>query len=134
MALNKIKESISKLFGKEEDPEYVEIDLGQEARKNKIILRPFILKKFEDTTEILNVLREGYSIALIDIKPLKQKDIIELKRSIAKIKKTVEALEGEITGFGENMVIATPGFAEVYKQNTVKPSNPQPSNDNLETY
>lgn len=115
MALEKIKESISKFFGKEQNPEYIEIDLGQEAKKNKVLIKPFILKKFEDTAEILNALREGYTIAVIDIRPLKQKDIIELKRSISKIKKTIEALEGEIAGFGENIVIATPSFAEVYK-------------------
>ena len=115
MALGKIKEGISKFFGKSENPEYIEIDLGQESRKNKVLIKPFVLKKFEDTTEILNALREGYTIAVIDIRPLKQKDIIELKRSIAKIKKTIEALEGEIAGFGENIVIATPSFAEVYK-------------------
>ena len=125
MALDKIKEKFSKFFGKEESPEYIEIDLGQESKKNKVVIKPFILKKFEDTTEILNTLREGYTIAVIDIRPLKQKDIIELKRSIAKIKKTIEALEGEIAGFGENIIIATPSFAEVYKPGKIikKPDN-----------
>lgn len=117
--MGKLKESISKFFGKEESPEYIEIDLGQETKKNKVIIKPFVLRKFEDTTEILNALREGYTIAVIDIKPLKQKDVIELKRSVAKIKKTIEALEGEIAGFGENIVIATPSFAEVYKPKKV---------------
>lgn len=134
MALNKIKESISKFFGKEENPEYIEIDLGQEAKKNKVIIKPYVLKKFEDTTEILNALREGYTIAVIDIRPLKQKDIIELKRSIAKIKKTIEALEGEIAGFGENIVIATPSFAEVYKQKKVEPKSNNPSLEGMERY
>jgi len=116
MAFNKIKENITKFFGKESDPEYIEIDLGHESKKNKVIIKPFILRKYEDTTDILNTLRDGYTIAVIDIRPLKQKDIIELKRSVAKIKKTIEALEGEIAGFGENILIATPSFAEVYKQ------------------
>lgn len=135
MALGKIKEGISKFFGKTENPEYIEIDLGAEARKNKVLIKPFVLKKFEDTTEILNALREGYTIAVIDIRPLKQKDIIELKRSVAKIKKTIEALEGEIAGFGENIVIATPSFAEVYKPKPVmkKPEIP-PGMEGMETY
>lgn len=124
MGFDKIKESISGFFGKSEEPEYVEIDLGQEAKKNKVLIKPFVLKKFEDTTEILNILREGYTIAIIDIRPLKQKDIIELKRAVSKIKKTIEALEGEIAGFGENIIIATPSFAEVYKAKKPMPSNP----------
>jgi len=115
MALNKIKEGFSKFFGKDTNTDYVEIDLGQEAKKNKVLVRPFVLKKFDDVNDILNTLREGYSIAIIDIKPLKQKDMIELKRSIAKIKKTADALEGEVAGFGDTTIIVVPSFAQIYK-------------------
>lgn len=104
------------MFGKSDlDSEYVEIDLGQEARKAKVIVRPFVLRQFEDVNAILNSLREGYTIAIVDIKPLKTKDLIELKRAIAKLKKTADALEGNIAGFGDNTVIVTPQFAEIYK-------------------
>jgi SepF-like predicted cell division protein (DUF552 family) len=117
MVFKKVRDKFSKLMGgsQGEEQEYIEIDLGQESKKAKILVRPFILKKFEDVTVILNSLREGYTIAVIDIKPLKSKDIIELKRAIAKIKKTADALEGNIAGFGENIIIITPQFAEIYK-------------------
>ncbi len=107
--------SLKKLMGgsSSDSQDYVEIDLGQEEKKTKINVSPFILRKFEDVNEILNSLREGYTIAIIDIQHLRKKDIIELKRSVAKIKKTVEALEGNITGFGENILIATPQFADI---------------------
>lgn len=98
-----------------EDTEYIEIDFGREAKKAKILVKPFILKKYEDVNNILNALREGYTIAVIDIKPLKMKDIIELKRAISKIKKTADALDGEIAGFGDGTVIVTPQFAEIAK-------------------
>lgn len=106
---------IRKLFGRNnEEEDYVEIDLGSlESKQNKVIVKPFVLKNFDDINDVLNTLRDGYTIAVIDIKPLKTKDLIELKRSIAKIKKTVEALEGSIAGFGENTIIATPSFAEI---------------------
>ena len=106
-----------KLFGKEESSEdYIEIDLDQGVeRKEKIKVRPFVLRKYEDVNEILNSLREGYTIAIVDIKPLKTKDIIELKRAVSKIKKTVDALEGSIAGFGENTILATPDFAEIHR-------------------
>ena len=93
--------------------DYVEIDLSQGDPKSKVHVRPFILKKFEDVNEILSALRDGYTIAVIDIQTLRKKDIIELKRAISKIKKTTEALDGNITGFGENIVIATPQFANI---------------------
>ena len=108
MVLKKIKEGIAGVFkGEEEQPEYIEIDLGREVKKSKVIVRTFTLKSFEDINPILNALREGYTIAIIDIKPLKTKNLIELKRAISKIRKTVDALEGGINGFGENIIIAT---------------------------
>ncbi|MBR9705660.1 cell division protein SepF [Candidatus Pacearchaeota archaeon] len=116
MVFNKIKKSLSgALRGGNEDPEYIEIDLGREVKRAKVIVRPFALKSFEDVNPILNALREGYTIAVIDIKQLRAKDVIELKRAISKIKKTSDALEGSIAGFGENTIIVTPQFAEIYK-------------------
>ena len=108
---------LKRMFGKETASEdYLEIDVNQASEaKNRVIVRPFTLKQYDDITDILNALREGYTIAVIDIKQLRTKDVIELKRSVAKIKKTVEAMEGSIAGFGENIIIATPAFAEVHK-------------------
>ena len=106
-----------KLMGKDRGEEdYIEIDLDQQTdSKSKILVKPFTLKQFDDVNEILNALREGYTIAIADIKPMKTKDVIELKRAVSKIKKTVEALEGSIAGFGEHTIIATPNFAEIHK-------------------
>jgi len=98
------------ILGKEEEfsPDFIEIDLEQEKSDSKILIKTFVLKVYEDINPILNCLREGYTIAVIDIKTLKSKDVIELKRAISKVKKTVEALDGKIAGFGENTIIATP--------------------------
>jgi len=119
MVFDRIKKGISGVFNEDSQPEYIEIDLGREVKKAKVIVRPFVLRSFEDVTPILNALREGYTIAIIDFKNLKKRDIIELKRAISKIKKTVDALEGSISGFGENIIIATPEFAEIFR--TKKP-------------
>jgi len=99
-----------KMMGREDEcsSDFIEIDLEQEKSDSKVLIKTFILKVYEDVNPILSALREGYTIAIIDIKALKSKDVVELKRAISKIKKTVEALEGKIAGFGENTVIATP--------------------------
>jgi SepF-like predicted cell division protein (DUF552 family) len=103
-------ERFRRMVNKDEDvtTEFIEIDLDQEKSDSRVFVKTFILKVYEDINPILNALREGYTIAVIDIKILKSKDVVELKRAISKIKKTVEALEGKIAGFGENVVIATP--------------------------
>jgi len=115
MVIKKIKSA----FSKKPKEEYLEVDI-KEPRKAKIVVRPFVLKSFEDTTNVLNALREGYTIAVIDIGPLRAKDLIEVKRAVSKIKKTVEALEGDIAGFGENIIIATPNFAEISKDERIE--------------
>ncbi len=106
MAFNPFKKMLGN--GEEISPDFIEIDLEQEKSDSKILIKTFVLKVYEDINPILNSLREGYTIAVIDIRTLKSKDVIELKRAISKVKKTVEALDGKIAGFGENTIIATP--------------------------
>jgi len=117
---------MAKLFGKlgekkkkkgdiELEDDYVELEADVKSAKAKISIRPFTLESFEDIKHVLNALREGYTIALINIAPLKEKDKISLKRAIDKLKKTLEANDGDIAGFGENWLIATPSFATVHR-------------------
>jgi len=117
MVFDKIKKAFSGVSDDDFDQDYLEIDLGgREREESKVLVKLFILKQYEDVNEILNSLREGYTIAVIDIKNLRQRDSIELKRAISKIKKTADALEGSIAGFGENTVIVTPSFAKIHKE------------------
>jgi SepF-like predicted cell division protein (DUF552 family) len=106
----------------EEFPEtesYVEVDSEvTKEEKSKVMVRPFVMEEFEDIKEVLDVLREGSTIALVNIKPLKEKDLVELKRAISKLRKTCEAIEGDIAGFGEDYVVAVPYFARIHR-NTV---------------
>lgn len=96
--------------------EYVEISTEAISEsKSKIVVRPFVIQEFEHIKPILDALREGHTIALINIKPLKDKDIVELKRAINKLKKTCDAIEGDIAGFGEDWIAATPSFAHIYR-------------------
>ncbi len=100
----------------EVEEEYLELDTAQKkAGTSKIVVRPFILDDFSDVKEIVDILREGYTVALVNIKPLKEKDIVELKRAINKLKKTTDALGGDIAGFGDDYIVVTPSFAEIYR-------------------
>lgn len=100
--------------------DYVQVDQVSESgeRKAKVLVRPFMLEEFEDIKGVLDALREGTTIALVNIRPLKDKDIVELKRAISKLRKTCEAIDGDVAGFGEDYIVATPFFARVYKNRT----------------
>lgn len=116
MVLRKIRDAFRSSGDDEFNQDYLEIDLEQEEKEKKILVKLFVLKQYEDVNSVLNALREGYTVAIIDIKILRQKDPIELKRAVSKIKKTADALEGSIAGFGENTVIVTPSFAKIEKE------------------
>ena len=106
----------------EEVEDYVELGdtpVSKEDR-SKVIIRPFVMDEFEDIKEILDCLRGGQTVALINIKPLKDKDLIELKRAISKLRKTCEAIEGDIAGFGEDYVVAVPYFAKIHRNTASK--------------
>jgi SepF-like predicted cell division protein (DUF552 family) len=100
---------------------YVELGAEEGSRESKIIVRPFILHDFEAIKPILESLREGHTVALVNIKPLKDKDLVELKRAINKLKKTCDAIEGDIAGFGDDWIAAVPSFAKIHRAKREEP-------------
>ena len=97
--------------------DYVELEADvEESSKSKVLVKPFTLGKFEDVRDILTAIRAGHIIGIINIAPLREKEITSLKRAIDKIKKTVEANEGDIAGFGDNFLVVTPNFARIYRK------------------
>ncbi|MBR9699753.1 cell division protein SepF [Candidatus Woesearchaeota archaeon] len=97
------------------DDGYVQLDADSSEKSAKFLVRPFILDDFENIKPILDALREGHTIALINIKTLKDKDLVELKRAINKLKKTCDAIDGDIAGFGDDWIAATPAFAHIHR-------------------
>jgi len=98
------------------EDEYVELNSEPEAvRSNKVIVRPFVMNDFSDIKPVLDSLREGNTVCLVNIRPLKERDLVELKRAVNKLKKTCDAIEGDIAGFGDDYIVITPSFAQIYR-------------------
>ena len=117
----KLGSVLSSDSGVELSEDYVELEADVKDQKSKVLIRPFTLTKYDDIKEVLNAIREGTTIALMNIGPLKEKDITELKRAVDKVKKTVDANEGDIAGFGENFLVVTPSFARVWRAAEMAP-------------
>ncbi|MBI2110715.1 cell division protein SepF [Candidatus Woesearchaeota archaeon] len=120
--ISKVKETLGKPFSESSDSypqefseDYVELDTSQKGPKSKVMVRPFVLTDFADVKPLLDSLREGYTIALVNIRSLREADVIEVKRAVNKIKKTCDAIGGDIAGFGDDWIVVTPGFASVYR-------------------
>ncbi len=103
-------------FPDEFNEDYVQLEADtNKDLKAKIMVRPFTLDDFTDIKPVLDSLRDGYTISLVNIKPLRERDPVELKRAINKLKKTCDAIEGDIAGFGEDWIVITPSFAGVHR-------------------
>ena len=112
----KISGNGSEIMHEAEEEGYVELGTDASAESSsKVTVRPFVIEDFESIKPILDSLREGHTIALVNIKPLKDKDLVELKRAINKLKKTTDAIDGDIAGFGDNWIAAVPSFAKIYR-------------------
>ena len=128
---SKLKEKFSgpKYDELEQETGYVELENDGELTKSKVLVRPFMLEDFDDVKPVLDSLREGYTIALVNIKPLKDKDLVELKRAINKLKKTTDAIEGEIAGCGDDFLVVTPSFASIYRSKQMRTVSAEEARD-----
>jgi len=105
-------------YGDDFHEEYVEVDtVKDKVPRAKVLIKPFVIEDFSDIKPALDALREGTTIALVNIGPLKEKDIVELKRAVNKIKKTCDAIGGDLAGFGDDWIVVTPSFAMVDRGN-----------------
>ncbi len=126
--LSKIREKVNDFLSSEEEEkiledegeDYVELDTEAGKEKSSLMVKTYSIDDFTDIKPILDSLRAGNVIALINIKPLKDKDLIELKRAINKLKKTTDAIEGDIAGFGEDYIVVTPAHVKVYRKEEEK--------------
>ncbi len=102
----------------EAEDEYVE--LNADALKGiegaQVTVRPFSITDFQDIKPILDAIRGRETICLVNIRPLKDKDLVELKRAINKLKKTTDAVEGDIAGFGEDYIVICPDWATIHRE------------------
>ena len=134
--LEKIRAKLSgkDIFTEEFAEDYVELSpqAAEKTSKGKVLIRSFVIEDFADIKPALDALREGYTITLINIRPLKEKDMVEVKRAVSKLKKTCDAIEGDIAGFGEDWLVVTPSFASVYRPPEVSEGQPQQQNPGTE--
>lgn len=115
--MKKVLEAIKKgLMGEEEEEapkEFVEVAASKERPDYSI--RTFSLKEYDNLKVILKVLRTGRVITLIDVKPLKEKDMIDLKRAINKLKTVTAEIGGDIVGLTGDWLVITPHAVGFYK-------------------
>lgn len=96
------------------EEDYIEIDTAGDANSGKLLIKIETLNEFSDTDRIQSQLRSGH-IVWVKIKPLKDKDMVELKRSVDRLRKTCIAVNGDIAGVDEDFLILTPESVTVHR-------------------
>ena len=112
------------IFGRgrgEESPqpgeEFVEVNVmdSEDKRLGRLGIRVEKMEDFADTERILRSIRKG-NVVFLKIKSLREKDMGELKRAVEKLKKIVQANNGDIAGVEQDWLIITPEFAMVERE------------------
>jgi SepF-like predicted cell division protein (DUF552 family) len=101
-------------FGSPQEYLELEIEGGKEAPE-KLSIQVERMNSYEDSDRIQRKVREGL-ILLVKIKGLREKDMNELKRAIARVRKTCIAIDGDIAGIGDDWIIVTPSKARVHRE------------------
>jgi len=95
--------------------EYVEIEHQQKPALSKVTVQIEKLDDFADSDRIQRKIREGV-ILFVRVRGLKDKNMEDLKRAIARIKKTCLAVNGDIAGISDDWIVVTPSNAQVYRE------------------
>ena len=73
--------------------DYVELDTARSTKaRPKTVVRPYTVTEFRDAKEIIKVFRDGKTIWVLNIHPLRRDDMVELKRFINKVKNNRQSI------------------------------------------
>lgn len=118
-----------KLGGSSEKERFVEdagdeyLSLGENdilvnnpKKEYDVEVQVFVLDDYENIKSVLDTIRSETTMCLIDIHLLRNKDPDELRKAVDKLKKTIEAVNGELIGFHENWVMAVPKNVKIKRE------------------
>ena len=94
---------------------YLEIDDMDSSHQGKFMIRVETLSEFSDTSIIQEYVRNG-DIVWVRIRPLKEKDLTELKRSVDRLRKTCIAINGDVAGIDEDYLVLTPPGVNIHRR------------------
>ena len=120
---------LNKAFGYEGfdsfEEDFKEVTEAKEEAGKLLTVRVFNLKAEQDTAEIIDYLREGRTIALIDSSAITE--AYALKRVVDKLKKTTSAIDGDIAGLSDRLFVVTPTHVKVHRRTVLEavPETPQ---------
>lgn len=94
------------------EDDFVELDAETAEQDQKVVIRAATLNEYNDIEEVQQQLRDKHVI-WVNIQPLKDKDMADLKRAVNRLKKTVKAVNGDMAGVDESWIVVCPEYATI---------------------
>ena len=85
------------------------------------MVRSFVRSEFEDVKAVIKALRTGRYIVLIDLKPIRENDVVDLRRAVNKLKAVNAEIAGDIAGLSGDWIVITPHPITIEKPKSVVP-------------
>lgn len=98
--------------------DFVELDAQTVDRDEKVVVQAHTLNEYDDVEQVQQKLRDE-SIVWVNIHPLKNKDMADLKRAVNRLKKTVKAVDGDMAGVDEEWIVVCPEYATIERSGKV---------------
>lgn len=102
---------------------YIELTETIEEIEPSLYVKVYRPRDFAEIRYILDDLREGIYICFVNISSLKNKSREALKHTLEKMKKTVDAIGGDIAVTTDDWVILTPRGIKIWRES--QPSQSQ---------
>ena len=99
---------------KEEEEEFVEIDVSKFQEQEEIKIRVEKLNELSDADRIQHLLREG-NVVLARVKDLWERDANMLKKAVERIKRTCSVIDGDMVIVDKDILIITPGTVKIQR-------------------
>ncbi|MBI5061584.1 MAG: cell division protein SepF [Candidatus Aenigmarchaeota archaeon] len=99
----------------EDEGEYTELEMVEETAARHV---PIVIEKIENFTcadRIIRHVREG-KVVFARIKDIRNVNMDELKRSIAKIKNVTTSIDGDMVGVADEWLIVAPSIAKIARE------------------
>lgn len=94
------------------EDDFVELDAEMSEGEDDVVIRAVTLEEFGDVEEAQKHLRDDH-IVWINISPIKDRDMTDLKRAVKRLKKTVRNIDGDMAGVDEDWIVACPSYATI---------------------
>lgn len=106
------------------DDDFVELDANMSENDSKVIIKAETLKEYDDVEKVQEHLRNDH-IVWVNIGPLKETDMTNLKRAVKKLKKTVKSIDGDMAGVDEEWIVVCPRYAEIQRSEETQEAGSQ---------